>query len=118
MSTKNDTGRDFVWIPQETKLALHFRSDPSTKNEQIQSTFSQTHKIGNNANFVFSYIRSFFYYLYHMILVNTKIDIIWYKGIHYYIAAFTGFVNFECHSQNEVGNIGILILHRVCEMLF
>ena len=27
--TKNDTGRDFVWIPQETKLALHFRCNPS-----------------------------------------------------------------------------------------
>ena len=44
------------------------------------STFSQAHKVCNNdinANFVFSFIWSFLHYLYHMILVNMKLDVRW-----------------------------------------
>ena len=33
------------------------------------------------------------------------------------VAYFIGLVNFEWHSQNEVGNTGIPVLWRVCEKL-
>ena len=45
------------------------------------STFSCTHKVGNNGidtNFVFPHSCHFLYYLYHKMLVNVKLDVIWY----------------------------------------
>ena len=32
------------------------------------------------------------------------------RGLHFKVADFNGRVNFEWHNQNEVGNIGILVL--------
>ena len=59
--------------------------------------FSQTYKIGINANFVFPYICSFLLYLYQIMLVNVKLDISRYKSC----------------------SIGILVfLLRVCVSLF
>ena len=46
--------------------------------------FSQKHKIGNIgiiANFAFPYICSFLLNLQHMMLVNVKLGITWYKKI-------------------------------------
>ena len=50
----------------------------------LNSTFSQTHKVGNNginANFVLPYICSFLHYLDHVMLVNVTLDISGYKQI-------------------------------------
>ena len=49
-----------------------------------RSGFSWTHKIGNigiYANHVFPYIYCFHPYLYHMLLVNVKLNVTGYKGI-------------------------------------
>ena len=35
------------------------------------------------------------------------------RGLHFKAVDFTGLVNFEQHSQNEVTKIGILVLWRV-----
>ena len=48
--------------------------------QRIFSTFSHTHKVGNNginANFVFPYICGFLLYLYLKMLVKMKLDISW-----------------------------------------
>ena len=45
-----------------------------------QSTFSHTHKVGNNginANFVFPYICISLHYLCLKIVVNVKLDVSW-----------------------------------------
>ena len=34
-------------------------------------------------------------------------------GLHFKVTDFTGFVNIQWHSQNEVGNIGILVFWKV-----
>ena len=46
-------------------------------------------------------------------LVNVNLDVSWEKGLPLKVAAFIGLLNFEWHSQNEVGNIGLLVLWRV-----
>ena len=58
------------------------RSVESTRCEDYfdltHSTFSQTHKVGNNgisAYFVFPYICSFLHYLDAKILINMKLDV-------------------------------------------
>ena len=38
--------------------------------------------------------------------------------LHFKVADFVGLVNFEWHSQNKVGNVGILVLQRDCEKLY
>ena len=45
-------------------------------------------------------------------LIIVKLDVCWYK-----IADFISLLNFEWHSQNKVGNIGILELWRDHEKL-
>ena len=40
------------------------------------------------------------------------------KGVHFKVADFTGLVNFEWQSQNEVGNIDIFVLFKDCEKLY
>ena len=45
-------------------------------------------------------------------LVTVKLDDIWQKGLPFNIEDFIGLLNFEWHSQNEVGNIGIPVLWR------
>ena len=50
----------------------------------VQSSFSQTHKVGNVgiiANFVFLLIGSFLLYFYHLMHVNVKLEIKGYKRI-------------------------------------
>ena len=37
------------------------------------------------------------------------------RGLHFKVAAFIVLLVFEWHSQNEVGNIVILVLRRNCE---
>ena len=74
----------------------------------MNSTFSQTHKVGNNginANFVFQHSCSFLHYLYLKILVNVK------------FADFIGLYNFEWHGQIKVGNIAILVMSGDLEKL-
>ena len=51
---------------------------------------------------------SFLHYLDLKMLVTVKLDGIWQKGLPFNIEDFTGLLNFEWHSQNEVGSIGIL----------
>ena len=34
------------------------------------------------------------------------------RGLYLRVVGFIGLVNYECHSQNEVGNIGIFVLWR------
>ena len=56
------------------------------------STFSHSHKIGNNGingNFVLPYNCSFLYYLHHMMLVNVKLDVSWYEGLPFKLADFS-----------------------------
>ena len=48
-------------------------------------------------------------------LVNVKWDISAHKRIHFKVADFICLLNFEWRSLNEVGNIGIVVLTRVCE---
>ena len=45
-------------------------------------------------------------------LVNVKLDVSWQKGLIFKVGDFTGLLNFEWHSQNEVDNIVILVLWR------
>ena len=40
------------------------------------------------------------------------------KGLHFKVADFIGLVNFECQSQNEVGNIDTFVLFKDCEKLY
>ena len=40
------------------------------------------------------------------------------RGLHFKVADFNGRVNFECQSQNEVGNIGVFVLFKDCEKLY
>ena len=49
-------------------------------------------------------------------LVNEWLDDSWWKGLPNKVAEFIGLFNFEWHSQNKVGNIGILILWRDCHL--
>ena len=61
--------------------------------DSSQSDFSQMHKIGKIdiiANFVFSYICSFFLYLQRMMLVNMKLDINGCKRITFQGVDFIG----------------------------
>ena len=51
-------------------------------------------------------------------LVNVKIDVSWWMGLSFKVADFIGLFNFEWHSKNKVGNIGILILWRNHEKLY
>ena len=39
------------------------------------------------------------------------------RELHFQVTYFIGLFNFEWYSQNEVDNIGILVLWRVCEKL-
>ena len=67
------------------------------------STFSHSHKIGNNCingNFVLPYNCSFLYYLHHMMLVNVKLDVSWYEGLPFKLADFS-----ILNGQNEVGRV-------------
>ena len=48
--------------------------------DYIYSSFSQTHKVGNNginANFVSPYFCSFLHYLYLKMLINVKLEAHW-----------------------------------------
>ena len=47
-------------------------------------------------------------------LVNVKSNQL-VRGLHFQVTYFIGLVNMEWYSQNEVGNIDILVLWRVCE---
>ena len=79
------------------------------QNTTGHSTFSHIHKVGKNginANFVFSYICSCFYYLYLNIIVIVKLN------ISFRVGDFIGLFHFEWHFQNEVGNVAILVLWR------
>ena len=40
------------------------------------------------------------------------------KGFPFEVADFIGLYNFEWHNQDEVGNIGILVLQRDREKLY
>ena len=51
-------------------------------------------------------------------LVNTKLDVTWLKGLPFKIANFIDLFNFEWHGQNKVGNIAILVLWRDHEKLY
>ena len=103
----------------DTFLVSH--SDTDFLNRWFgQWTFPQTHKVGNNginANFVFKYICSFLHYLDLKVLVNMKLDVSWQKGLPFKVADFIGLLNFEWYSQNEVGNIDVLVLWRDHEKL-
>ena len=53
-------------------------------------------------------------------LVNVKLDVSWWKILHFNVADFIVFFKFEWHNPNEVGNIaiiGILVLWRDHEKL-
>ena len=72
--------------------------------------FSQTHKIEKIAiigNFVFPYICSFLLYLQNIMLVNVKLMLVDFRGLHFKSVNLIGFVHFKCQ---KVGNIGILLL--------
>ena len=68
---------------------------------------------GINANF----ISSFLHYLDLRMLVNVKQYVSWQKGLPFKVADFIGLFNFEWHSQNDIGIIGILVLWRDREKL-
>ena len=51
-----------------------------------------------------------------MLLVNVKL-LVGIRALHFKVPNFIGLINLECHRQDEVGNIGILVLWRVCEKL-
>ena len=51
-------------------------------------------------------------------LVNVKLDDSWQKGLPFNVEDFIGLLNFEWHSQNEVGNIVIPVLWRDHEKLW
>ena len=75
------------------------------KPRMCQSTFSHTHKVGNNsinANFVFPYI--FLHYLYLKIIVIVKLDVSWQKKYLSRFQTLLGFFNFERHGQEIVKN--------------
>ena len=40
------------------------------------------------------------------------------RGLDFEVVDFIRLVNYEWHSQNEVGNIGIHVLRIVCENLY
>ena len=79
------------------------------------STFSQTHKAGDNGinpNFVFPYIYLQFSSLFGSLDVSKcklRYGSSWQNRLPVKISDFISLLNFEWHSQNEVGNIGILV---------
>ena len=51
-------------------------------------------------------------------LVNVKLYVSWQKGLPFKVGDFIGLFNYEWHSQNTVGNIGILVLWIDREKLY
>ena len=58
----------------------------------------------------FPFFCRFLLYLDHMVLVDVKLEISWKRWVNFKVADFIGLVNFEWHSQNKFGNVGILVL--------
>ena len=82
------------------------------------STFSQAHKVDTiciNAHFLFRYIWSFFHHLILTILIN-RCQLV--KGLPFKIADFVSLFNLQWHSQNKIGNTGILVLWRDPEIFY
>ena len=69
------------FFQRDRRVALRIKSSSaSSLIKRDQSTFSHTHKVGNNgfnANFEFQYICSFLHYLYLKILVHLKLVVSW-----------------------------------------
>ena len=76
------------------------------------------HKLKKLVIMAFQYSCSFLHYLDVKMLVNMKLDVIWHKELLFRISDFSGLFNFEWHSENKVGNVGILVLRRDLEKLY
>ena len=50
--------------------------------------------------------------------VNVNLEVTGIRGLYYVVVDFMHLVSSEWHSQNEVGNISILVLQRDCEKLY
>ena len=66
------------------------------------------HESGNisiNANFVFPYICSFLLHLHHLLFVNVNFNLSCARGLYFKVVVIIGLV----------GNIGVLVLWKICE---
>ena len=71
-----DEVADKLWSIRELEFKYYVYTPEMTAiRSGWYSGFSQTRKIGNIVNFVFSYICIFLHYLHYMILVNVKLEV-------------------------------------------
>ena len=87
----------YEMIPDSSATDTFFVSHDFLNRCFAESTFPQTHKVGNdgiNASFVFKYICSFLHYLDLKMLVNMKLDVSWQKGLPFKVGDFIGLLNF------------------------